>query len=898
MTENTSPLGDAASRADEVTELLASAPKADDHAGVREYLRALAHLGCAPLLIYPASKRPADMRTPRQRNAEDKAAREAARAAGNPGWAKVESQAGVHLATTDTAVLDRYLATYANSYGDTREVNVAVSLGRSRLVVVDCDTAEQMSAFLADAEADPGTRPTVRTPGQLGPDGVTLVHRDGGHFYFTVPEGVELSETTGSMKVGGSEGYSVMWGAGNYVLTPPSVRPEGAYTATGAPVYPLPDWLAEKIATHGTAYIARVEDRQARIDASTDAVAQWGARVRWDAILAPEGWTPTGKADGCGCPTWTAPGPHGDPKSATAHEPGCTNSRWADSVDPPLHIWTDNPGEPWESVIAALGDKGRNRSKLQAVALLYYDDQMGTAMGEIGIERTNSDALAVDPTEVAFLLDDYRTPNTDAEDEDADTGEDDAGPLLTLPAEFWASHARLQLFHDMCLSHTTAPDAALGFTLARLAAHTPPSVRVTTGVRFSLPLNMFVLATSVTGAGKTTAGNAAEELVKFRRGWSSDPHAAPEVSMGTDDTSFPALGSLKTGEGLVEAYYGQRNVVIGQNKDGTDKTTTVRRVVRSNLLTTNDEGRTVITQINKEEASLGPTLREMWSGSTIGASLADKGRDRLLPRGTYSLGVVIGTQQSVLGDLVTRTNIDEGTVQRFLMMWSRPGPYVTAELLEKVTDLYPPLEVVVPSRPLRLCAPLRDRIKRENTTRFLGQDDGTVSTADPDEHSMDGLDSQKTAMLAKLAALLAVFLAASDGGLADPENTAYLVVGELEWTLAEQLFAVSCAIAADAAARRRTRRAKAARAERAVARAEHVADAEARLTPQGRERAKLIGALTGAGPVRWSGPKGLRNRMFNGNKVAAAELERMIDGQQVQRTEGAGGSVYVELLYA
>lgn len=396
MSENTAPQGDPATRADQLTERLVSVPKADDHNGVREYLCALAHLGCAPLLVYPASKKPADMRTARQRTADDKAAREAALAAGHRGWGKVESQAGVHLATSDTAVLDRYLATYAKNFGAAVEVNIAVSLGRSRLAVVDCDTAEQVSAFLTDAEADPGTVPTVRTPGMLGPDGVTLVHRDGGHFYFTVPEDAELPETTGSMKVGGGEGYSVMWGSGNYVLTPPSVRPEGAYTATGAPVYPLPDWLADKINAHGTGYTARAADGQARADASTDPVARWGAGVDWADILAPAGWTPTGKADSCGCPTWTAPGPHGDPKSATAHQAGCSSGPWANSVDPPLHIWTDNPGEPWESVIAELGDKGRNRSKLQAVAMLHYDNETGKAMEAIGVELANSDALAVD----------------------------------------------------------------------------------------------------------------------------------------------------------------------------------------------------------------------------------------------------------------------------------------------------------------------------------------------------------------------------------------------------------------------------------------------------------------------------------------------------------------------
>lgn len=50
-------------RAASLTALLAHAPEATDHDGVRGYLHSLTEAGCAPLLVYPASKMPADMRT-------------------------------------------------------------------------------------------------------------------------------------------------------------------------------------------------------------------------------------------------------------------------------------------------------------------------------------------------------------------------------------------------------------------------------------------------------------------------------------------------------------------------------------------------------------------------------------------------------------------------------------------------------------------------------------------------------------------------------------------------------------------------------------------------------------------------------------------------------------------
>ncbi len=498
-------------RAAELTALLSHAPKADDHDGVREYLHALAGLGAAPLLVYPASKRPADVRTPQRRSADDRAAREAAQAAGNPHWAKAKSAAGVHLATTDRDTLDRYLDRYVTTFGDAVEVNVALSLGRSRLVVVDCDTAAQLAAFLADAEADPGTVPTVSTPGQLGPDGVTLVHRDGGHFYFTVPEGVELPEQPGSMKVGGEDGYAVIWGAGNYALTPPSVRPEGTYEATGSPVYALPGWLAETITSYGQGYVSRAIDGHARADTSADPVARWGSAVAWAAILEPAGWMATGKADGCGCPTWTGPGTHASSKSATAHELSC--AEWTNSADPPLHIWTDNPGEPWESHIAARAGK-RTISKLQAVALLHYDSKEGEAMDALGIELTDAAEMALDDADVVWL-DSYRKTDIASGGEGVADGRGcGAGRSLQIT---WACEIEPEpvdwLWVDISMRNTaqlvpdgtTAPNPFLVEDIACVApGHTWSPPEVETDGRIAC--GMVSIAAGREGSGKSSFG--------------------------------------------------------------------------------------------------------------------------------------------------------------------------------------------------------------------------------------------------------------------------------------------------------------------------------------------------------------------------------------------------------
>lgn len=140
---------------------------------------------------------------------------------------------GVHHAITDPEVANKVFTRLTK--GGAR-INIGVVAGPSRLLVVDADTADEVQAFVSDwaeAEGDPGYlthTPTVRSPGLMGDEGLWR-HKDGGHFYFAVPDGVDLPwDVRGSMKADG--GYDVRWGM-SQTLVPPSVRPEGPYRATG-----------------------------------------------------------------------------------------------------------------------------------------------------------------------------------------------------------------------------------------------------------------------------------------------------------------------------------------------------------------------------------------------------------------------------------------------------------------------------------------------------------------------------------------------------------------------------------------------------------------------------------------------------------------------------------------
>jgi hypothetical protein len=392
--------------------VLGAAPAADADTGtLKAFAKAATRAGLALLLVAPGTKEPVDVRSSQQKRKDDALAQDAAKAEGRSDWAKVRSLAGAHLATTDPALIARYVDRYRAIYGETCAVNFAVECGKSNLVIVDADTAEQVAAFMTDCGAPAGIPPTVTTPGAQN-EGGEWVHADGGHYYFTVPEGVTLPERTGTWVAPGQ--YVAMW-RGRYALIPPSVRPEGAYQLTGSD-YPLAGALLANILAHGERRAARSADPM-DMDLA-EGIDTWSAATSWDEILTPHGWTLSARPDNCGCDVWTAPGPHHSNKSATAHDTMCTLGRYT-LANAPLHIWTHNPGPELEAWVHAHGGS-TTLSKLQVVAAMEHEGDVGAAMeahnllvsggsaidAEMGVSMSNMD----EGTKVSNLSDDLGMP--------------------------------------------------------------------------------------------------------------------------------------------------------------------------------------------------------------------------------------------------------------------------------------------------------------------------------------------------------------------------------------------------------------------------------------------------------------------------------------------------------
>lgn len=356
---------------DPLTNILSMVPAGDlDH--VDRVAVALVKAGYAVVLLRPGTKLPLCTLTARQQVTEDRKARAAAEAVSDPLSARRRHPCGIEHAFTDPAPLGRVLKRLAAAGV---VPNIGLELGRSRLVVVDVDTQDEHVAFLRSwADALPGggngQEPTVATPGAL--KNGEWSHKDGGHYWFRLPDSVELPTSSGALK--GSGGWSVMW-ANRQVLVPPSVRSEGPYRLVG-PSQLCPDWIVERIRRDAA---QRADRASAQVDRAVDAddpIERWSAVTPWSDLLLPDGWTETGLIDTCGCPVYTAPGVHASPKSATGHGLGCdrydTDTGWG-----PLHVWTDNP--PDELI-------GRKTvSKLTYLALTQHNGDNRDAMVSLDI---------------------------------------------------------------------------------------------------------------------------------------------------------------------------------------------------------------------------------------------------------------------------------------------------------------------------------------------------------------------------------------------------------------------------------------------------------------------------------------------------------------------------------
>lgn len=346
---------------DALGSVLGAAPVGDPER-IISIVRAMIRIGLSPVLNKPGTKHPICILSAAAAKKADDAARAEyiAQYPDRPAN-RITHDCGLKHVLDDPAKVTVIVKRAQARYGD--DLNLGLHLGRSRLLVVDVDTEAEREAFLASWSQATGFHAnqsiTVESPGFQDPETGEWLHKNGGHWYFTVPEGFDFP--TGKVFKGPGS-WAAMWGE-SQVLVPPSVRPEGPYRLTGTPT-PAPAWLLDQVGKARELVASGNETSSFSLTPEHvgNPIEQWSAQVGWDTLLTADGWAHSGTNTDCGCPNYRAPGGHASPKSATAHQDGCkiydTSTGWA-----PLKIWTDHPpaGLPPEGAVTKFDYLARTR---------------------------------------------------------------------------------------------------------------------------------------------------------------------------------------------------------------------------------------------------------------------------------------------------------------------------------------------------------------------------------------------------------------------------------------------------------------------------------------------------------------------------------------------------------
>lgn len=316
-----------------------------------------------------------------------------------------------------------------------------------------------------------------------------------------------------------------------------------------------------------------------------------------------------------------------------------------------------------------------------------------------------------------------------------------------LDDDFWSSRAYLKHIRDAAHSRQRSAPAVLGVVLARTAAMVNHRLRIPPIVGADAGLSLITVVLAPPGVGKSTACHIGGQLLP-----------AP---LGLDIADQLPIG---TGEGMIEVFFD-----MVEEEDDAGKKRKVKQQVRSNAFFYVDEGQVLSELGTRKNATLLPTIRTMFTGGSLGQMNASEERRRLLPAGSYTVGVVVALQTVLAGALLE--DADGGTPQR--MLW-------LPAIDPTIPDSPPVWPGMLPWQP-----PTREALNALRDDGWLIGEDAHLTVAEAIQREVRAADLRRargeetTALLdahegllrLKLAALLAIL----DGRLD---------IGEEDWQLA------------------------------------------------------------------------------------------------------------------
>lgn len=325
--------------------------------------------------------------------------------------------------------------------------------------------------------------------------------------------------------------------------------------------------------------------------------------------------------------------------------------------------------------------------------------------------------------------------------------------LPLIPDEVWERRGWLKAVRDRSRGTSDSPDGVLGAALGIYAASVPHNVKIATGIRRPIGFSLLVGLVSKSGRGKSSAwGMACDEFAPV--------DAAP-------------IYPVPTGEGITEKLMGWE--ITTDPMTGND--VKVKKQVRHNAIFHIDEGAALNAGMLRDGASVGAVMRAMFSDQQLGNANADSDRERNIPRGQYTISLIVGYQPSTAMRIVRDTST--GMAQRFLWFSARrqpttePGiPEVPSFVLPRVTTL--PTATLPGGKTQHL-------VHVEPAVAALIQRESDERDAADEDDAEDDYDSQKPVVVAKLAGLACLIEGRS-------------VITMDDWQLGCELYAASCAV--------------------------------------------------------------------------------------------------------
>jgi hypothetical protein len=227
--------------------------------------------------------------------------------------------------------------------------------------------------------------------------------------------------------------------------------------------------------------------------------------------------------------------------------------------------------------------------------------------------------------------------------------------------DVWDAHPVLSHIRQAAYARMVSPDAVLLCVLARVAAMRPYALNAYSYMPLSLNWATAIVGSS--SSGKTTAERCADSLLPVTaarvHGWAHGHLVLPDED---GNTRFIVAG-IGSGEGIIDLYRGMvsvRAVVQAGETDKGGRPAKIAKQVRHNAMLSADEGKAFIENGNKMAATLLPIFNTAWSGGKLSTANA-LANFREVEQ--YALGVVVGFQPAIMGDLLATGDL--GTAQRF-----------------------------------------------------------------------------------------------------------------------------------------------------------------------------------------------------------------------------------------